>query len=62
MGSMPDDGSRYGRDELNPFGRHLAEIADKHAFAFRPWKEGGRSLTDEQLVAMVRNLCPRSVE
>jgi hypothetical protein len=50
---MPDDTSRYGRDRLSPFELHLAEIADKHAFTFRPWKLGGLGLTDEQLVSHV---------
>ena len=55
MVPMADDGSRYGRDELNPFRRHLADNAGKHAFTFRPWKEGGRKLTDEQLTALVQS-------
>ena len=55
MDPMRDDRSRYGRAELNPFQRHLEETADKHAFTFRPWKEGGRRLTDEQLVAQVES-------
>ena len=53
MGNMPDDRSRYGRDQLNPFRLHLAESADKHAFTFRPWKLGGLRLTDEQLLSQV---------
>jgi hypothetical protein len=53
MGNMPDDGSRYERDRLDPFTLHLAESADKHAFTFRPWKLGGLRLTDEQLISHV---------
>jgi hypothetical protein len=53
MGNMPDDRSRYGRDQLDPVGLHLAESADKHGFTFRPWKLGGLRLTDEQLISHV---------
>lgn len=55
MGSMPEDRSRYGQDKLNPFARHLAEGADRHAFTFRPWKLGGQRLTDEQLISHVKD-------
>jgi hypothetical protein len=55
MDFVPDDRSRYGRAQLNPFQRQLEESADKHAFTFQPWKEGTRRLTDEQLTAHVES-------
>jgi hypothetical protein len=55
MDTMPADRSRYGRAELDPFLRQLEETADKHEFTFRPWKQGGHRLTDEQLAAHVES-------
>ena len=50
---MSEDRSRYGIDKLDPFGRQLAEAADKHWFTVRPWDTYG--LNDQQLVERVRS-------
>ena len=51
----PDHQSRYEKEKLKPFERHLADAANKHAFTFRPWKLGGLRLSDEQLVQRVQD-------
>jgi len=51
----PDHESRYGREKMKPFERHLADAASKHAFTYRPWKHGGLRLTDEELVQRVKD-------
>jgi hypothetical protein len=53
---MSEDHSRYGIQELDPFGRHLAEAADKHWFTYQPWDtfDTRHELSDQQLVDRVR--------
>jgi hypothetical protein len=50
---MTEDRSRYGKERLRPFERHLADGADKHAFTFRPWDTYG--MNDQELVSHVQS-------
>ena len=50
----PDHESRHGRDKMQPFERHLADAASRHAFTFMPWKLGALRLSDEELVQRVQ--------